>query len=93
MLLCYVLNRGQYHSLVRPAILTRLTLEFAGRAPTTVTIIGVVPDRVSLGLELSPAVRRAIPGALAAITTALERHGLSVRPARCRFPDTSHATR
>jgi hydrogenase maturation protease len=57
-----------------------LALEFAGRAPHTVALIGAVPGRVALGTELSPPVRAAVPGAVAAIVAALERLRIHVRP-------------
>ena len=41
------------------------TLAFLGRAPRRVVVLGVVPDRIALGLELSVAVEAALP-ALAA---------------------------
>lgn len=58
---------------------TVLTLEFAGRAPHTIALIGVVPERVAMGTALSAAVHAAVPGAVAAIVAALERVGVSVR--------------
>jgi hydrogenase maturation protease len=58
---------------------TVLTLEFAGRAPHTLALIGVVPEKVAMGTALSAPVRAAVPGAVAAIVAALERVGVSVR--------------
>jgi hydrogenase maturation protease len=71
---------------------TVLTLEFAGRAPHTITLIGVVPERVAMGTALSAAVHAAVPGAVAAIVAALERCGVTVRrrprqPVRPPSPD------
>lgn len=62
---------------------TLLALEFAGRAPREVTIVGIVPGRIELGLELTAPVRDAIPQAVRAIADALERAGVPVwhRPA------------
>jgi hydrogenase maturation protease len=62
---------------------TLLALEFAGRAPREVALIGVVPAVTTMGLELGPAVRAAIPGAVLAVVAALERGGVAVmrRPA------------
>jgi hydrogenase maturation protease len=62
---------------------TLLALEFAGRAPREVALIGVVPAVTTMGLELSPAVTAAIPGAVLALVAALERGGVAVhqRPA------------
>jgi hydrogenase maturation protease len=59
---------------------TILTLEFAGRAPRTVTLVGAVPETVAMGTELSRPARRAVPEAIAAILTALERLHIAVRP-------------
>lgn len=50
-----------------------LALEFAGRGPRVLTLIGVVPQHVGLSTELSRPVRDAIPKALAAIVDALDR--------------------
>jgi hydrogenase maturation protease len=55
-----------------------LTLEFAGRAPDVMTVVGVVPASTEMGLELSPEVAAAIPDAVAAIADALVTHGEAV---------------
>ena len=62
---------------------TVLTLEFAGRAPERVTVVGVVPAHVGMGLTLSAQVSGAIPAALDAIAQALQGSGSTVtrRPA------------
>lgn len=52
-----------------------LALEFAGRAPREVIVIGVVPGRSDISLSLTPSVAAAVPLAVAAIKTALERFG------------------
>lgn len=52
-----------------------LTLEFAGRAPRDVTLIGVVPARIEPAANLSPPVSAAIGCAVAALAAALERGG------------------
>ena len=57
-----------------------LTLEFAGRAPRAVTLVGVVPERTEMGLELSRSVEAAVPAAVEAIARALEGFGLTVEP-------------
>jgi hydrogenase maturation protease len=59
---------------------TILTLEFAGRAPREVTVIGVVPSRTGLTTEFSPPVAAAMAGAVEAIAAALERGGCRVQP-------------
>jgi hydrogenase maturation protease len=55
-----------------------LTLEFAGRAPREVTLVGVVPQRVGMSTELSDPVREAIPAAIRAVAAALARCGQAV---------------
>lgn len=57
---------------------TLATLDFAGRAPETVTVIGVVPGLVRMSLELSQPVQMAVPHAVQAIRTTLERFGHKV---------------
>jgi hydrogenase maturation protease len=57
---------------------TLLTLEFAGRAPDTVTLIGVVPATVAMGTTLSDPVARAVPAALNAIVDQLHRLDIPV---------------
>jgi hydrogenase maturation protease len=54
---------------------TLLALEFAGRAPREIALIGVVPEVTTMGLELSAVVQAAIPAAIYAIAAALERFG------------------
>jgi len=51
-------------------------LEFAGRAPREVALIGVVPASTAMGLELTPTIRAAIPTVLLAIEVTLARFGL-----------------
>jgi hydrogenase maturation protease len=48
-----------------------LALDFAERGPREVMLIGVVPARTTLSLELSDAVRAAVPRAVDAIVAAL----------------------
>jgi hydrogenase maturation protease len=57
---------------------TLATLELAGRAPKDVIVIGAVPDKVGLSLELSETVQRAVPHAVQAIVEALARFGHKV---------------
>jgi len=56
-----------------------LTLEFAGRGPDTVTLIGAVPARVAMGTALSDPVTCAVPAALSAILDQLQRLDIPVR--------------
>lgn len=58
---------------------TVLTLEFAGRAPAQITVVGVVPSHVAMGLTLTPVVAAAVPGAVEAIAEALAGSGSLVR--------------
>jgi hydrogenase maturation protease len=57
---------------------TLAALDFAGRAPDTVTVIGAVPGLVHMSLVLSEPVQLAVPQALNAIVSALERFGHKV---------------
>ena len=50
---------------------TLLTLEFADRAPETVTLVGVVPGRIAMGTTLSDSVAAAVPTAIGAIADRL----------------------
>ena len=52
-----------------------LALEFAGRAPSEVVVIGVVPERTEMALALTPSVEAAVPLAVAAIRETLVRFG------------------
>ena len=56
-----------------------LTLEFAGRAPDTVTLIGAVPARVAMGTTLSDPMAGAVPAAITAIIDQLRGLGIQVR--------------
>jgi hydrogenase maturation protease len=56
------------------------TLEFVDRGPREVVLVGVVPATTAIGIELSPAVRDAVPAAIAAVVAALLRFGHDVRP-------------
>jgi len=59
------------------------TLEFAGRAPVNITVVGVVPAEVGMSLDLSAAVAAAIPVAVDAIAEALISRGAEVRVRGC----------
>jgi len=52
-----------------------LMLEFAGRAPRELALIGVIPERTEIAVELSPAVQAALPLAVEAIAALLARFG------------------
>jgi hydrogenase maturation protease len=55
-----------------------LALEFAGRAPGELTLIGAVPARTEMALELSDELKAAVPHAAAAVADALERWGIAL---------------
>jgi hydrogenase maturation protease len=57
---------------------TLLNLEFAGRCPGDLVLVGIVPAVTTMGLELSPAVAAAVPAAVDAVVAALERFGVVV---------------
>jgi hydrogenase maturation protease len=52
-----------------------LALEFAGRAPSEIVVIGVVPERTQMALALTPSVEAAVPLAVTAIRETLLRFG------------------
>ena len=58
---------------------TLLALEFAGRAPSEIALVGVVPGVIEMNLELSQPVQAAIPKAVHAVVAALERFGVDVK--------------
>jgi hydrogenase maturation protease len=61
-----------------------LTCELAGRAPAELLLVGVVPDRVVLGTELSAPVRAALPAVEAVVVAELRR--LGIEPVRRQRP-------
>lgn len=61
-----------------------LTLEFAGRAPAHITVIGAVPSGTGMSLDLTPALEAAVPQAVDAIADALRAHGDPVWPLAAR---------
>jgi len=52
-----------------------LMLEFAGRAPRELALIGVAPERTEMAVQLSPALQQALPLAVEAIAALLARFG------------------
>lgn len=56
------------------------SLEFAGLAPRELMLVGVVPERMELGLELTATVAATVPGMVAAAVQALATHGLAATP-------------
>ena len=66
-----------------------LTLEAAGTGPRSVTLVGVVPEWIATGVDLSPRVGAAVDGAVAAICSELYRLGAGVTRRACPLvPDT-----
>ena len=59
---------------------TLRALEFAGRAPHSVLLVGVVPARVEEGLGLTREVRTAVPDAIDTVLAELERLDAAARP-------------
>jgi hydrogenase maturation protease len=66
-----------------------LALEFAGRSPRELTLVGVVPARIEMALHLSPAVRAAVPKAIAAVVAELRRGGAIVTRIAVPHPHSS----
>ena len=66
-----------------------LTVAAAGRGPQHVVMVGVIPEWIATGVELSPSVRSAIAPVVAVALGELERFGLQprLRPVP-RQPDT-----
>ena len=58
-----------------------LTADFAGHGPREVLLVGAVPADTAMGVRLSPALRDAVPRAVAEVLGELERLG---RPAARR---------
>jgi hydrogenase maturation protease len=57
---------------------TLLNLEFAGRCPRDVALVGIVPAVTTMGLDLSFAVAAAVPAAVHAVVAALQQFGVVV---------------
>lgn len=56
-----------------------LAAELLGQSPPEVLLVGIVPGHAELGIGLTPAVREALPAALAAVVAELEKLGVPVR--------------
>lgn len=65
-----------------------LTAELAGRAPAEVLLVGVVPERVELGTELSPSARESLSAVESVVVAELRR--LGVEPERRVRPRGAH---
>jgi hydrogenase maturation protease len=59
---------------------TLLSLEFNGRAPAQIYLVGVVPATVDYGIGLSEAVQQAIPNAVEQVCSTLRMLGHETRP-------------
>ena len=59
---------------------TLLALELSGSGPSDVLLIGVIPESVSTGPGLSPAVRRAVPSVVDTVLETLLRAGVRLAP-------------
>lgn len=66
-----------------------LTVAAACGGPKDVLLIGVIPEWIATGVSLSGSVRSAVPQAIGALVTELERRGARVKPrVTPRHPDT-----
>ena len=63
-------------------------LRLIGGEPRRLALIGLVPERVELGLGCSPAVESALPRLVSALADEIRRRGHRVAPRR---PDAAHA--
>lgn len=54
-------------------------LEFSGEAPGDLVLIGVEPDNLDLGLELTPAIAAKVPEIVALAVAELAQRGVSLR--------------
>jgi hydrogenase maturation protease len=78
-----ILNRGPIIALSPHAPSLRESLlhaQFHGVEPKVVRLVGVVAGAVESGCRLTPAVRAAIPGAVAQVKRELEALGVAVTP-------------
>lgn len=55
------------------------SLEFAGHAPRDLVLIGVEPESLELGLEMTPTVAASVPAMLALALTELAARGLALQ--------------
>ena len=56
------------------------SLEFAGDAPRDLVLVGVEPQSLELGLELTPTVARRVPDMVSAAVAQLAMRGISLQP-------------
>lgn len=66
-----------------------LTLEAAGAGPRAVTLVGVVPEWIATGVDLSDVVGAAVDPAIAIVCSELDRLGVTLARRQCPLvPDT-----
>ena len=63
-----------------------LSLQFLGVAPREVLLVGVIPENVSMGTEITRSVREAVPMAIAEVLIELMRVGVPIRTRQNRIP-------
>lgn len=70
-----------------PALVEALLFaEFSGKCPSEVALIGIVPETVELGCEISQKVRAAVEPAIFAILAELDRLGVQPLPREQALP-------
>ena len=74
---------GPHEPALRDAL---AALEFSGAGPGEVVLIGVVPETVQTGTQLSPSVRDALPVALREVLRQLRRLGVDAVPRAVAAP-------
>ena len=57
-------------------------LELLGRRPRRLSLVGLVPDRIELGMERSAAVERALPALVERLAREIRERGHAVAPRR-----------
>ena len=55
-------------------------LDLLGARPRRLALVGLVPERIELGMERSPAVERALPGLVARVACEIEQRGHAIAP-------------
>lgn len=56
------------------------SLEFAGAAPRELVLVGVVPERMELSMDLTPTLAAIVPSMVDAAVAALAEHGVAATP-------------
>ena len=68
------------HQIGLPDVLA--SLEFAGRMPRDIVIVGVEAENFSLGLEMTPAIAARVPELVAMVVGELAQRGITLLPRR-----------